>query len=291
VVIAFAWGRRNVASLYRHLDAQHHRTRFNNFFLVVRWDPAAALRQKAQEVVMALHPRQGETLDLVSDDSKTAQRGTHMDAVAKMQDPVTQGSLQGQQDVCAILRFRPQSIPSGSRLDGTQEHCPAVDVPFRKTTEWAAQLVREFEAPAGLKVMVLCDPYDLCRGVVQACRERPWHCASTLKSHRTLCNAGWKLKAGRYGRNLFRRRRTATLVLAKPHGQAHYRFVEAGWLEVSTLGPLPVVFSRTGAAQPSLGLVTDDAERSAPGRLQTYEKRWGVEQFFKDGTQLLGLGA
>jgi hypothetical protein len=36
VVIAFAWGRRNVASLYRYLEAQHHRTRFNNFFLVAR---------------------------------------------------------------------------------------------------------------------------------------------------------------------------------------------------------------------------------------------------------------
>ncbi len=43
VVMAFAWGRRNVASLYRYLDAQHHRTRFHHFFLVARWDPEAAL--------------------------------------------------------------------------------------------------------------------------------------------------------------------------------------------------------------------------------------------------------
>ena len=31
VTIAFMWGRRNVATLYRYLDAEHHRTRFNNF--------------------------------------------------------------------------------------------------------------------------------------------------------------------------------------------------------------------------------------------------------------------
>lgn len=49
VVSACAWGRRHVASLSRYLDAQHHRTRFNNFFLVARWDREAALRQKAQE--------------------------------------------------------------------------------------------------------------------------------------------------------------------------------------------------------------------------------------------------
>jgi hypothetical protein len=40
-------GRRNVANLYRDLEAMHHRARSNNFFLVERWDPGAALRQKA----------------------------------------------------------------------------------------------------------------------------------------------------------------------------------------------------------------------------------------------------
>ena len=33
LVMAFGWGRRNVANLSRYLEAQHHRTRCNNFFL------------------------------------------------------------------------------------------------------------------------------------------------------------------------------------------------------------------------------------------------------------------
>ena len=49
VTIAFMWGRRNVANLYRHLEAPCHRTRVHNFFLVDRWEPEAALRQKAQD--------------------------------------------------------------------------------------------------------------------------------------------------------------------------------------------------------------------------------------------------
>jgi hypothetical protein len=269
VVIAFAWGRRNVASRYRYLDTQNHRTGCNNFCVVVRWDPEAALRQQAQEVVMALHPRKGERLYLVIDDSKTAKRGTHMAAVAKMKDPVTEGDIQGHQYGCAIVRFRDQVMPYGSRLYVKREHGPALDLPFRKTTELAAQLIRECEAPAGVKVVVLFDTYYLCRGVVQACRERHFRVASTLKSNRRRFKASWKLKAGRYGRNLFRRRRTATLVLATPHRQARYRCIEAGWLEVSTLGPLHVVFSRQGTAKHILGLVTDDAELSAPGLVQT----------------------
>ena len=111
VVIAFAWGRRHVARLYRYLDAPPHRTRFKNFLLVARGDPAAGLRQKAQELVMALPPRQSETRYLGIDDSQTAKRGPPMEAVAKMKDPVTEGYVQGHQYVCAIIRFRNQVIP------------------------------------------------------------------------------------------------------------------------------------------------------------------------------------
>jgi hypothetical protein len=63
--------------------------------------------------------------------------------------------------------------------------------------------------------MVLFDTYYLGLTVVQACREQRFHFASTLKSNRNLFKQGWKLKAGRYGRNLLRRR-TTSLVRAKP---------------------------------------------------------------------------
>jgi SRSO17 transposase len=290
LVIAFAWGRRTVASLYRYLDAKPHRTRFNNFFLVQRWDPEAALSQKARELLVALRPIPGETLYLVIDDSKKAKRGTQMDAVAKMKDSTTAAYIRGHQYVCGILVFRQPVIPYGIRLYVKKAHCPALELPFRKTTEMAAQLIREFQPPAGVKVMVLFDAYYLCRTVVKACREQGFHFASTLKSNRRLCKQGWQLKAGRYGRNLFRRRRTTPLVLAKLHGQTRYRFVDAGWLEVSNLGRLHLVFSRKGTARKILGLVTDDAALSAAGLIRTYEKRWAVEQFFKDSKQLLGLG-
>src|SRR5262245_21297209 len=161
------WGRRNVANLYRYLEAPSHRTRFNNFFLVERWDPEAAL-----------HPQRGETLYLLIDDSKQAKRGRHMDAVAKMKDPTIDAYIRGLQYVCGILVFRQQVIPWGIRLYVKKAHCGAVGVPFRKTTELAAQLIREFKAPAGVKVMVLCDAYYLCHTVVKACREQHFHFAS-----------------------------------------------------------------------------------------------------------------
>jgi hypothetical protein len=110
------------------------------------------------------------------------------------------------------------------------------------------------------------------------------------EEQRSLFKPGWKLKAGRYGRNQFRRRRTDTLVITKPHGSARYRFVDAGWLEVSKLGSLHLVFSRKGTAKKILGLVTDDPQLSAADIIRTYDKRWTIEQWVKDTKQPLGLG-
>jgi SRSO17 transposase len=290
LTIAFMWGRRNVANLYRYLDAEHHRTRFNNFFLVERWDPEAALHQKAQELLRALRPGKGETIYLIIDDSKKAKRGKAMDAVAKMKDATTDAYIWGHQYVCGTLLFREHVIPWGIRLYVKQEACAAVGIPFQKTTQLAAHLIRAFHAPAGVRVVVLFDAYYLCPTVVKACREKRFHFASTLKSNRSLFKPGWKLKAGRYGRNQFRRRRTDILVIAKPHGSARYRFVDAGWLQVGTLGPLHVVFSRKGTAQKILGLVTDAPDLSAADVIRTYDKRWTIEQWVKDVKQLLGLG-
>jgi hypothetical protein len=290
LVIAVAWGRRTVANLYRYLDVPYHRSRFNHFFLVARWAPEAALRQKARERLQALHPQPGDTVDLVIDDSKQAKRGTAMDAVAKRRETTTEADIRGQQDVCAILLFRHDVIPWGLRLYVQQAHCAALECPFRKTTEVAAPLLRAFTPPDGVDVMVLFEAYALCHTVVQACREQRFHVASTLKSHRSLFKQGWKLKAGRAGRKLFRRRRTTSLVSAKPQGHARYRWVDAGWLAVSTLGNLPVVFARQGTARTILGLVTETPALSAAGLIQASEKRWAVEQFVKDTQQLLGLG-
>jgi SRSO17 transposase len=290
VAMAAMWGRRNVAQMARYLETAHHRTRFNNFFLVERWDPEAALRQQAQALLHALCLGKGETISLIIDDSKHAKRGQTMDAVAKMKASVTDAYIRGHQYVCAILVCRTQVIPWGIRLYVKPEQAKALGRPFQKTTELAAQLIRAFTAPMGVKVIVLFDAYYLCPTAVKACRAQRFPFASTLKSNRHLFKQGWKLKAGRYGRNLFRRRRTDTLIIVKPHGKARYRFVDAGGLEVGQLGRLHVMFSRKGSAKTILGLVTDHPALSAAQLIQTYDRRWAIEQWVKDLKQLLGLG-
>lgn len=292
LLTAFAWGRRNISALYRHLDArsQPHRSRFNNFMNVARWDPEATLRKKAYELLGALKPRKGDVVELIIDDSKKAKRGRIMDAVGWIHDPVSGRSLLGHQYVQATIRFRGHTIPFGVRLYVKKEDCPGLQVAFKKTTHLAAELIGEFDVPEGVRMRVLFDSYYLCPVVVKACRKQGFRFVSTLKSNRNLFKNGRKLKAGWYGPRLFRRRRKKTLNIRKSKGPVHYTYVDAGRIDVSDLGRLHVVFSRTKSERKILGLATDDPTLSAGQMISAYDDRWSIEVFFKDSKQLLGLG-
>ena len=90
LLIAISWGRRNVSALYRHLDSrnQPHRSRFNNFMIVDRWEPQIVLQMKASEMLGSLGPRKGDVVEFITDDSKKQKRGKAMEAVNGPNGPV-----------------------------------------------------------------------------------------------------------------------------------------------------------------------------------------------------------
>jgi len=292
LLIAISWGRRNISALYRHLDSrnQPHRSRFNNFMIVDRWEPQIVLQMKASEMLGTLGPRKGDVIEFIIDDSKKQKRGKAMEAVNWIHDPLSGKSIRGHQYVTATIRFAGHTIPFGIRLYIKKEDCPDLKRKFKKTTQLAAELISEFEPPEGVLVRVLFDSYYFCPVVVKACRRKGFRFVSTLKSNRNLFKNGRKLKVGAYGSRLLRRSKKKIYRISKTKVRVKYTYVDAGWLEVSDLGKLHVIFSRKNTDPKVLGIVTDDAKLSAGQMIQTYDDRWSIEVFFKDSKQLLGLG-
>lgn len=292
LLMVIAWGRRNISCLYRHLDSrtQPHRSRFNNFLNVGRWQPQVLLQAKAHDLLALLNPQKGDIVDLILDDSKKQKRGKKMEAVSWIHDPVSGRSIKGHQYVTAVLRFGGHVIPWGVRLYLKKEDAALLGQPFKKTTQLAADLIAAFEPPKSVCVRVLFDSYYLCPTVVKACQRKGFRFVSTLKSNRNLYKNGRKLKAGAYGWGLFGRRPKKTCRLEKTSGFADYTYVDAGWITVSDLGQLHVIFSRKNRDKKILGIVTDDPKLSAGQIIRMYDERWSIEVFFKDGKQLLGLG-
>lgn len=292
LLFAFAWGRRNTSNLYRYLEAKQHRTRFNNFFLTSRWNPAECLKQKALHILNSLNPQSGEIVYLIIDSTLKEKRGKQMEAVSKYKDASTGCYFRGHHYVEAVLYFRGLVIPLGIRLYIKKEDCPSLKTLFQKSTQLAANLIREFVPSrlGGIKTIVLFDSYFLCQTVLKACRDKGFHFISTLKSNRNIYKNGRKLKAGQYGRNFFRRSPKQTIRVNKENGLVTYQFVDAGWLSVSKVGRVRVVLSRKNSSAEIKGLVTDEPGLKAREVITGYDGRWMIEVFNKDTKQLLGLG-
>jgi len=286
LAMAFAWGRRNISNLYRYLEAETHRTRYNNFLGLKRWDPEGCLAFHALGMIRSLHLRPGETLYFIVDDSKKPKRGRQMEAVDWVYDPVTGKKVRGHLYVTGVVKCRNVVIPWGIRLYAKKNCCRNLGLRFRKTTQLAADLIASFTPPPGVKVVVLFDSYYLCPTVVKACRAKGFHFVSTLKTNRNLFRGGRKLKAGSYGDRYHRHHRKQVVRV----GDATYRAVDAGWLTVGDLGLLHVVFSRRDGDRRPVGLVTDDPSLTLQTLVEAYTHRWGIEVFFKDVKQHLGLG-
>jgi hypothetical protein len=292
LLIAVTWERKNIQALHRYLDSDSfpHRTRFNNFLHVGRWNPEKTLAMKAYEMIRMLNPKKGETLYFIIDDSKKGKRGKKMEAVGWLHDHVSGKSLWGHQYIKAMISVGGFTIPFGVRLYVKKEDCHRLQVPFTKVTQLAADLIRSFHPPKGLNVVVLFDTYYLCPCVVTACRAKRFHYVSTLKANRNLFLHSRKLKAGEWSTRLFRRTEKSTLTVRKEHGSVQYRYVDGARRTVGKLGPLHLVISRKNKERAKVLLVTDHPSLSAARIIKAYDTRWNIEVFFKDTKQLLGLG-
>lgn len=291
LTFAVAVGRRNVCNLYRHLETPRHRNRYNNFLNVShRYNLARTLLEKAHQLLNSLRPKNGELVELILDDTNKPKRGRVMQNVGWLHDHISNKRFQGHNYVQAILRFRGFIIPLGVHLYYKQSFCQQYDLAFKKKTALAAELIRSFSPPRGVKVRVLFDSYYLCSEVVKAVKEKGFHFASCLKNNRCLYRGGRKLKVKTYKRNKFKRSEKQWVSETRGAKKAHYIFVDAGWFDLKGVGQVHVVFSRKGNGRKILGIVTDDPELTAEEVIFAYANRFFIEQFFKDCKQHLGLG-
>jgi len=183
------------------------------------------------------------------------------------------------------LYYRGVTIPWASLLYIKQEHTGKLNVPFRKLTELAGQVIRDATLPEKFKVTVLFDAFYLC---VNACKERKWHYIGVGKSNRWFTIGSIKRKLAKYGRNVLKNsgwwcsitglRKTKTYRLAERIGK------------LNKLGMVKVVFSRRKGENTHIALVTDDLRASMKTIVADYLKRWSIEMLLKDEKQHLGLG-
>ena len=267
-----------------------HRTSLARFLNKSRWDATLVMTRLALRVLRGLKPVAGEFIYLILDDTHVAKRSRRMPGVKKLWDHAAQEFVRGHIVVTAAVMFRGVVLPWRFTLWLPEDYCRHHRRRFRKLTEIAAEIVRSFTPPAGLKVRVLFDAFYLCPTVTAACESRGFTWFSVAARNRLLLQEhGWR-RLGDLGPGQIK------------HGGKRVRMRRARgwrWLTIAStdgllkkIGAVRIVFSKR-PRDPWKNLVAIATnERRLPARdiVAIYERRWAIEVLIKELKGTLGLG-
>lgn len=268
-----------------------HRTSLARFLNKSSWDAVAVLNETATGILKWMRPRRGEVLYLILDDTRNAKRGRTMPAVQKIWDHAAQQFVRGHIIVTAAVLFRGVTLPWRFTLWLPAGYCKAERLPYRRQTDIAAELIRDFTPPRGVQVRVLFDAFYLCKPVTAACENKGFTWFSVASRNRLL----------ERDRGATRNLGDLAPGVVKHHGRSVRMKRARGWrwLRIATvvgrlkkIGTVRVVFSKR-PRDPWRNLVaiaTNETRLSAREVVANYERRWAVEVLFKELKGTLGLG-
>lgn len=290
VLIVYIYGKRTVSNIVRSIGWKHpHRTRFNNFLHLLRWDYRKVLQQKALELIRRIGISANDKIYLIFDDTKKPKRGKKMELVDWIYEPKTKRKIRGIEVIQGVIFFKGYIIPWGLSLFISKEWAKKLGVALRKSTEIVAELIASFNPPAGVKVIVLFDSYYLCSETIKACKKKGFYFVSVIKRNRNVIVHAQKKKAMSFQRSFWRNHKKKTLLVRKSSGNILYSYVSAGWLDVSKVGRVQLILSRKWGGR-IFALVSNHPHFSAKDVIFAYEQRWWIEVFFDEVKNLLGMG-
>ncbi len=265
-----------------------HRTAHGVFLACSDWDAPALLDGEVRHLWRRLKPRRGETIHLIIDDTRIPKRGTKMFGVRKMWDHKQQRFVHGHIVVCAAILFRGVTLPWRFDL-WLPKDCAGRS--YRKTTEIAAQMIRAFEPPKGLKVRVLFDAFYLCPTVTKACEAKGFTWFSVASRNRTFTRTwGASQTIGGLGPGLLKHA-GRTVRMPRARGCAKLRIAAVDG-RLARIGNVRLVYSKRprSAFKSMVAFATNETKRTAREIVSIYEKRWMIEVLFKELKVHVGLG-
>jgi transposase len=210
---------------------------------------------------------------VIIDDSKTAKRGT-------------QCFLWGHQFVCVTLVYRGIAIPYAIELYRSKADCHKRQLPFRKLTQIAEDIIAGLPDFGINRVYVLADTYYASKQIIRTVRAKGFHLVSFLKSNRRHIIDGRRTSVSKFLKRSFRNTRKRWISL----GKTRYATVQQKCY-LPGIGDVSVVFSQKKGRRTVLPLFATDSTLTTKEIIAIYRKRWSIEVLFKQTKQYLGLTA
>lgn len=263
-----------------------HRTSCGSF-LSAEWDAPALLEAQVLAVLGQMRPRAGEVVYLLLDDTRIEKRGKKMDAVSKIYEHKTRRFVHGHIVVTAAVMFRDVVLPWRVELWLPKDVAGAA---YRKLTQIAADMIRRFQPPEGLKTRVLFDAFYLAPNVIRACEERGFHWFSVASKNRKLHRARCQSRAIRDFASGLLKHQSRWVRLRRARSWRWLRIASVDGT-MNRVGRVRLVLSKRPGDpwKKTLAVVTSEHRLDARKIMEIFEKRWNIEVLFKELRNSLGL--
>jgi SRSO17 transposase len=266
-----------------------HRTSLGWFLSRSSWDGSDLLEQQVQRTLLSMRPRPGERLYLLIDDTRIAKRGRQIYGVGPIWVPTLGIFTYGNVVVTAAVEFRGVVLPWRFQLWVPRKQAGRS---YRKATQIAAEFIRSFTPPPGLRVSVLFDAFYLTPVVVRACEDRGFFWFSVASKNRTL------RRTDRRGRPRIMdlapgllKHQGHSIRLQRARGSVLFRIAVVDG-RLKGIGSVRMVL-RKRPGEPTkriTAIVTNDDSLNGRKIVSIYERRWQIEELFKELRSDLGLG-
>jgi len=265
-----------------------HRTNHGEFLWRSVFDEKAIVQDQAIRMLKRLYTKGCKHCLLIIDDTQTIKRAKKMQAVGKIHHHASGKYCNGHTILKACLFYRGITIPLESWLYVKKEQAKTIQVPFKKLTELAGDIILGTEIPDPFDVTVLFDAFYLCPAVTNACKQRKWRYIGVSKPNRWLTVGSVKHKVGKYGKNILSRTGRWQSIQGLSKTSSYKLAQRIGTMK--KLGRVKVVFSKRRGDRTVITLVTNNLQLSMKQIVSRYLKRWAIEVMIKEQKQHLGLG-
>lgn len=275
-----------VTGMFKILNFGSHRSKHNEFLMNSSSIISKVLKYYAMLILTKIK-KQNEPIYFIIDDTSNKKRGKHIQAAFNFLEHTTKQYIWGQQLVCSVIEYRRFVIPYAIEVYVRKEQSKELNEEFKKKTDIALDMIKDFEADSNQEVIVLADCYYASNSIIKYCRRKEYSFISVLKSNRVFKVNSHQTNVKTYSKNIFRRKKQRRIVKIKAK---KYSTVTRK-VSLKTGGVVKLVFSKQQSHRTALAVFTTNTALPVNKILEAYSRRWSIEVFFKMSKQYLGLKA
>ena len=298
LAITIAYGRKNIKNLYRHMNAETHRQKVNEFLTDSPWDGEEVLQETSLSILYSLKPRKGDLLEILIDPSGKGKRGSQMEAADHSYwDPIMKKTVFGHRFLMVAIMYKGVILPWKTTLIPSRDFCKSqrgrdLNLRYKTKGDIASDVLYSLpqELSLNFKIRVLFDAGLFNKKLVSACKSKGFSFITTAQSNRAFFpeNYKGKRKLSSYAYGVLRYEGREIRIQGS-RGQKRYRVAE----RIGTMrgvGKVKVIFSKRLSDGNTISIVTDELTLTPRKAVLGHRNRWNIEVLIKDFKQHLGLG-